>query len=84
MVDPHVVWQGNAVLVANVAEISLPDTLRLPPEQIIIFVTGLAVTVQKNTDVDGNVESFTVVGIGTSFDYMVVKSLNDAFCETII
>ena len=80
LVDSHIIWQGKADFVDNMAVIRLPDTIQLPPEQLAIFVSGVGVAVQKNVDADGNLSDFTLIGIGDSIDFIVVKSLNDTFC----
>ena len=64
LIDGHIVWQGSAALVDNVAEVALPSSIMTLPEKLSVFVSGLGIAVEKTVNADGNVSSFTLVGIG--------------------
>jgi|WetSurMetagenome_2_1015567.scaffolds.fasta_scaffold420845_2 hypothetical protein len=81
MVDPHVVWHGTVNLALGTATVVLPSNIRVPPTHLAVFTAGKGFAIAKNLDENDNMEGFTVIGYGTSIDYIVVDANNDCFGE---
>lgn len=82
LVDPHIVWQGQASLVGGVATVSFPSSIVAPAENLSVIISGKALAVSKIVDATGNMTGFTAIGYYvTSFDYVVIRSNSASFCS---
>ena len=85
LVDPHIVWQGQATFVGGVATVDFPSTIFAPPENLAVLVSGFAFATEKIVNADGNMTGFTAVGYGPShMDYIVISTSSASFCSTYL
>jgi hypothetical protein len=85
ILDPHVVFSGTVFIdygSGGYATIYLPEEVKDVPEKLTIVTAGKAWGINKNTDSDGLVESFTIVGYKPrDVDFLVIKDVNGKFID---